>query len=141
MLSESVKNHYAVISSFLIFLTNTVFIVIAEPLVSLVGTNYANSERKIVSLTIFLCLVLNTCLMPILLQANFSADYQDSFWDLTFSDGGRNSDFGARWYTDIGPQLTISLIILSLQPILSIIVEVSYLKFMRYMQRHHWYLN
>lgn len=103
LLSEVIKNNYAVVSSFLIFLTNLAFLRIAEPLASLVGSNFSTHERVLVSLTIFLCLVLDTCVMPILLQANFSADWQDSFWDLTFSKGGRNSDFGARWYPDIGP--------------------------------------
>ena len=139
MLSTTVKNNYAVISSSLIFLTNVAFILIAEPLISLVGTNFAPNERVLVSLTIFLCLVVDTCVIPILLQANFSTDYHDSFWDLTFSEGGRNSDFGARWYPDIGPQLTLSLIILSLLPILSALAEGLHLRFMRYMQRHYWY--
>jgi hypothetical protein len=40
--------------------------------------------------------------MPILLQANFSKDYGNTFWDDSFSQGGRNSDFGASWYPDIG---------------------------------------
>jgi len=62
--------------------------------------------------------------MPILLQANFSADYKGSVWDRYFTEGGRNSDFGATWYTDIGPQLTMSLIFLSLQPLFNVIGEV-----------------
>jgi len=123
MLSETVKNNYALISSIFIFFANVALMRMAEPLAGLVGTNFANEERLLVSLTIFICLVLDTCAMPILLQANFSADWQDSFWDWTFSEGGRNSDFGARWYPDIGSQLSLSLFILSCHPIFSIIWE------------------
>lgn len=139
MLSETVKNNYTLISSIMIFLVNITFMRIAEPLASLVGTNFANQERLLVSLTIFLCLVLDTCAMPILLQANFSADWLDSFWDWTFSEGGRNSDFGSRWYPDIGPQLTLSLLILSCHPILSVIWEWITLKITRSFLRNHWY--
>ena len=86
----------------MILLANAVFIYWTEHLVSLVGMNFATNERVLVSFTLFGVLLLNTCVMPILLQANFSKDYGDTFWDASFSQGGRNSDFGATWYPDIG---------------------------------------
>lgn len=139
MLSAAFSTHYAIISCTAIFLGNMLFILIAEPLVALIGMNYATNEQVAVSLTIFLCLLLNSCAVPILLQANFSADYQDGFWDSTFSDGGRNSDFGATWYPDIGPQLAINAIALSVQPILNVMAEMTKLRYMRHMQRTRWY--
>ena len=139
MLSEGFKNNYALISSFIIFAINNFLIFTAEPLVGLVGINFATNERAIVSLTIFVCLVLNTCVMPMLLQANFSADYPNTFMDLTFSEGGRNSDFGANWYDDIGAQLLISLFLLSLQPIFNTFFEMIFLKTLRYIRRFYWY--
>lgn len=75
MLSEAFNNYYALISSSVIFVSNLIFIRISEPLVALIGMNYATNERIAVSFTIFMCLFLNSCLVPILLQANFSADY------------------------------------------------------------------
>jgi hypothetical protein len=102
LLSESFNNHYSAISSLMILLANTVFIYWTEYLVSLVGMNFATNERVLVSFTLFGVLLLNTCVMPILLQANFSKDYGNTFLDAAFSQGGRNSDFGATWYPDIG---------------------------------------
>ena len=101
LFSEALYNHYAVISSFTIFLGNILFIYLAQPLVKLIGFSYKTNERVCVSVTIFICLVFNSMVMPILLQANFSQDYSGSFWDWSFSKGGRNSDFGPTWYTDI----------------------------------------
>ena len=141
MLAQGVNDHYAIVSSFFIFVTNWIFIRLAEPLVAMVGVNFATGERVLVSFTIFLCLVLDTCVMPILLQANFSGDWKDSFLDITFSQGGRNSDFGASWYTDIGPQMTLSLLLLSLQPLFSVIAEVIHLKLTRCLQRNCWYAS
>lgn len=102
MLTEVFSNYYALISSSVILVSNLIFISISEPLVALIGMNYATNERIAVSFTIFMCLFLNSCVVPILLQANFSADYHESIWDLSFSVGGRNSDFGQDWYPDIG---------------------------------------
>lgn len=75
MLSDAFNNHYAIISCTAIFIGNALFVIIAEPLVALIGMNHATNERVAVSLTIFFCLVLNSCAVPIMLQANFSADY------------------------------------------------------------------
>jgi hypothetical protein len=67
IISETFKNNYAMISCMLIFIMNMTFYFIAEPIVRLVGTNYATNERAMVSCTIFLCFVLNALLMPIIL--------------------------------------------------------------------------
>jgi hypothetical protein len=89
------------ISSVVILIVNIVLSKIAEPLVCLIGTNQLTQERNITSFAIFWIFLINSCFIPIMLQANFSVDYKDSFMDLTFSAGGRNSDFGAYWYPDI----------------------------------------
>lgn len=103
------------------------------------GFNHRSNERVAVSFVIFMSFLMNSFVMPILLQANFSADYSHSFWDLTFSDGGRNSDFGPTWYTDIGTQLTINLVLLSLLPLLIVLTEHVTLKLNRYMNINFWY--
>jgi hypothetical protein len=123
----------------MILVVNSFFICSTEYFVSMVGMNFATNERILVSFTLFNCLLLNTCVMPILLQANFSRDYGDTFWDKSFTLGGRNSDFGATWYPDIGAQLIISAILLALQPVFNIIAEVFALKINRYMSRKYWY--
>lgn len=59
--------------------------------------------------------------------------------DKTFSEGGRNSDFGHSWYNDIGNQLLIGMIVLSLQPIFNTFFELIVLKSLRYLRRFHFY--
>lgn len=103
MLSEVFSNYYAIFSGIMILVVNCTFYLIIPKLISLIGLNYALNERIWISISIFASLLLNTCLVPLLLQANFSADYPDSIWDRYLSEGGRNSDFGPSWYTDIGP--------------------------------------
>lgn len=58
---------------------------------------------------------------------------------MTYSLGGRNSDFGANWYPDIGLQLVINALALSLQPVVNVLGEIIGLRYKRYMQRNHWY--
>ena len=45
--------------------------------------------------------------------------------DQSFSAGGRNSDFGAQWYPDIGSQLLLCATILSIQPIAYVLFEIA----------------
>lgn len=123
----------------MILLVNCSFYLFIPKLISLIGLNYALNERIWTSISIFNALLLNTCLVPLLLQANFSADYPGSVWDRYLSEGGRNSDFGSSWYTDIGPQLTVSLILLSLQPLFNILAETIALKLSIWYKMNHSY--
>jgi hypothetical protein len=110
---------------------NLLMIFGAEPLVKLIGLHYKTNERVAINITIFMCLLLNSMILPILLQANFSKDYPGSIWDSIFSAGGRNSDFGDTWYTDICSQLTLTLFLLALMPVVLVIIEATQLKLMR----------
>ena len=103
---------------------NLLIIFMIEPLIKLVGINYQTTQRMLTSVAIFACLLLNSMVMPILLQANFSTDYPDSIWNFLFDATGRNSDLGAFWYSDITSQLTINLVLLSLMPVLIVAVEM-----------------
>jgi len=91
------------------------------------------------SVTIFVCLLLNSCILPMLLQANFSTDYPGSFMDNTFSFGGRNSDFSSNWYRDIGPQLILNLVFLSILPVIMVTAEYLQLRANRFFKRHFYY--
>ena len=81
---------------------NFIYLNIVDYLVKFIGLHWASKERSNISGTVFLCLIFNSFLVPLLLQANFSADYKGSFIDVMFSKGGRNSDMGSNWYRDIG---------------------------------------
>jgi hypothetical protein len=58
------------------------------------------------SFLIFLTLLFDACVIPILVRANFREI------GITFFDG-RNTDFGPYWYPDLGYQMLINLAILS----------------------------
>lgn len=52
------------------------------------------------SFTIFICLILDTIALPVLIGANF-VEYNDKkFLDRVFT--GKNTDFGDMWYQDVG---------------------------------------
>jgi len=69
------------ISSLVVLIVNIVLLKIAEPLVSLIGINQLTQERNQASFILFMIFLTNSCIIPILLQGNFSSDYKDSFMD------------------------------------------------------------
>jgi hypothetical protein len=71
----------------------------------------------------FVALVFNQMVMPILVQANFSKKFPNTWFDFLFSSGGRNSDFGSTWYQDMGTQLVLSLFLTSLIPIIVVLID------------------
>jgi len=137
-MSAATLEYYPVITGFTIFVCNLLFIFFCQPLIQLIGINYKTNERVVTSLTIFTCLLLNSMIMPILLQANFSTDYPGSFWDSLFTKGGRNSDFGPQWYLDISSQLMVNLVMLSLMPVFIVLVEMIKLRIVRFFKRRQY---
>jgi len=112
-----------------------------QPLVQLIGLNYATSERNIISATIFICLVINSCAVPILLSGNFSIDYPGSTIDTLFSIGGRSGDFDSNWYRDTSSQLTSAMLVLTFMPVLIFLVELVHLKVNRFYKKKFKYAN
>jgi len=107
------QQHFYLLSSLLILTTNLAFTLIASPLIQFIGYKFTSEERGTTSLAIFLVTLLNSGVMPLMLQANFSADYKGSLVDWLFSSGGRNSDFGPSWYPDIASQLHLTLLLMA----------------------------
>lgn len=135
MFSELFTHHYGILTSLMTLFINSLLIVMVEPLVQMIGLHYKTNESVLISTSIFICLLLNSCILPLLLQANFSADYPGSIMDKTFSFGGRNSDFSANWYKDIGPQLHLNLFFLALMPVFMIVGEWVSLKIVRFYKK------
>lgn len=102
----------------------------------MVGFNEATSERNAIATTIFICFLINSCLVPVLLSGNFSIDYPASLVDMAFSIGGRSGDFDSNWYRDTSAQLTSAIVVLSLQPILFFLAEVVFLNLSRSWKRN-----
>lgn len=123
--------------AFFIFVPfNALFLLIAGPLVKLIGFNEATRERNAIALTVFICFVINSCLVPILLSGNFSVDYPATFIDSVFSVGGRSGDFDSNWYRDTSSQLTSAIVVLTFQPVLFFIAEIIHVKFDRSYKRN-----
>lgn len=120
---------------------NSVFLAISGPLVRMIGFNEATKERNAIAFTIFICFLINSCLVPILLSGNFSIDYPGGLFDTVFSIGGRSGDFDSNWYRDTSSQLTSAILVLTFQPILFFMAEVVYLKFSRSYKRNFKYNN
>lgn len=47
----------------------------------MIGFNEATYERNAIATTVFICFLINSCLVPILLSGNFSVDYPASYVD------------------------------------------------------------
>lgn len=123
LLSTLITNYYGILTSLSNFVINVIIMLFAESLIFAIGLHHKNTERVVVNVVLFFCLILNSMVLPLLLQANFSTDYPDSLVDHLFSAGGRNSDFNSTWYDDISSQLTLTLILLSLMPLVLVYIE------------------
>ena len=140
MVTSAFSNHYALLLALFIFIPfNALFLGLSGPLVQMIGFNEATSERNEIATTIFICFLINSCLVPILLSGNFSVDYPASFFDMAFSIGGRSGDFDSNWYRDTASQLTSAIIVLTLQPILFFLSEVVFLKISKSWKRNVTY--
>jgi hypothetical protein len=142
LVSEQFSQHYALLLAIFIFVPfNALFLYGVQPLVQLIGLNYATSERNIISATIFICLVINSCAVPILLSGNFSIDYPGSTIDTLFSIGGRSGDFDSNWYRDTSSQLTSAMLVLTFLPVLIFLVEVVHLNVNRFYKKTFKYAS
>ena len=116
----------------MVLVSNTMFILLTEPLVKLVRTHSLSTERVLVSFSLFLALIMDSCVMPILVRSNFK-EYGVSAFD------GRNTDFGSTFYPDVGHQLLLNLLILSLRPVINVSSEVAFIKFDRWLKTKYLY--
>ena len=70
------------------------------PVLSRVGFHLRTQEYLLVSVIIFVCLTIDTLLIPLLNGANFFEYHDKRFLNKIFK--GKNTDFGDDWYQDIG---------------------------------------
>lgn len=138
LVSSFITNYYGILTSTSNFIINLAIMLFAETLIFAIGLHYKTTERVLVNVVLFVCLILNSMLLPLMLQANFSADYPDSLLDHLFSAGGRNSDFNSTWYEDISSQLTLTLIFLSLMPLILVYIEALQLKLTKWILKRKY---
>jgi hypothetical protein len=80
--------------------------------------------------------MIDTVFISVLYRVNLS-EYEDFGIFLS----GKNTDFGATWYSDICYLLMINLLILSIRPILTIMYQVIKLRLFRYRVINYAYKN
>jgi hypothetical protein len=78
-------------------------------------------------------------LLPILIGANF-IEYKDKeFLDKTFT--GRNTDFGAEWYSEIGVQIVTTMIVFIFEPFIDIVSDYVEIWALRWYHRNFVYIK
>jgi hypothetical protein len=110
---------------------------ICEPLIKQIRYFSLEKERAAISFAMFLSLVIDACIIPILVRSNFDEYGKDSFI-VYFFNNGRYSDFGAECYPILGKQLYFTLILLSIRPILEMLGEASLIKIKRSIKNHSY---
>jgi hypothetical protein len=70
---------------------------------------------------LFVCLFIDTILLPFLIGANFVEYKSNSFLDKNFV--GKNTDFGAEWYKDVGVKIVVTMIIFIFNPFIDFLAD------------------
>lgn len=104
----------------MIIIFNTLFYVFTPPAVRTIGLSRKTDEVRMIASGITYCLLVDMILMPIVIGMNLSEyteyDKEDLVEDTLNFLGikwGRNTDFGAKWYTDTGEILMLTMFIFS----------------------------
>lgn len=113
-----------------IIIFNSLFYVFTPPAVQSIGLSLKTDETRMICNGITYCLLVDMIVLPLLIGMNLS-EYttfgeQDAVEDFLNALGimwGRNTDFGARWYTDTGAIIMMTMLIFSFQPAIDWLVE------------------
>ena len=129
LISSFFDNNFQWIASLVVFVTNYIFFLSPDFLSGLIGHENYTNERNATSFILFLGIFGNSVLLPILVHANFQ-EYGLGLASLS----GRNTDFGATWYLDLGYQLCLNLFLLSLRPVFVSLEELAYHSFQQFIK-------
>lgn len=129
LVSSFFDRNFQWIASLVVFLTNYIFFLSADSLSGIIGHQNYTSERNATSFILFLSIFANSVLLPILVHSNFQ-EYGLGLASLS----GRNTDFGATWYLDLGYQLCLNLFLLSLRPVFVSLEEHAYHTFQKFIK-------
>ena len=111
--------YYWIVSSFII-VYNYLFYVLAKPILLKVGFHLRTQQERLIQLTVFLCLCIDTIVLPMLIGSNF-VEYGSKFLNQNFT--GLNSDFGELWYKDVGLQFVVTMFLFAFSPLLDFLIE------------------
>lgn len=116
--------------SIVIIIFNAFFYILTPPFIQKIGLNLKTDETRMIVNAITICLVVDMIVLPMTIGMNLQ-EYtvmgkddivEDVLWFLGIY-WGRNTDFGANWYTDTGNIIMMTMLIFSFQPIIDFITE------------------
>ena len=85
----------------------------------------------LISFTLFVCLFIDTIILPFFIGANFVEYKSKKFLDKYFV--GRNTDFGAEWYTEVAVKIVATMFVLVFNPFIDFVAD--YIE----LCAHRWY--
>ena len=108
------------IVSVVVIVYNILIYMIIEIIMNRVGYRMQTVQHKIIHHLIFVCLVVDTALFPVILNIN----WKDHDW---YAPGevfykGHYTDINDEWMKDIGEIIAVSIVIQALQPVWSVLV-------------------
>jgi len=109
------------------------------PVLSLVGFHVKTYEYKLVSFIIFICLFIDTIILPLFNGANLIEYHDRNLLDSVFT--GHNTDFGEEWYATIGYQYVTTMTIFTVNPFIDFVIEYIELSIFRCYARRFVYKN
>lgn len=133
------SSYYFILTSILIIIYNSFFYTFTYPVISMIGYHTRTEENSVVSQMIIVCLVIDMILLPFMIGMNLIEYGSVKVNFLSFFNTGKHTDFGAEWYSDIGKQLMITMIVFSLQPFIDFLTESLVLKGCRSCKRRFVY--
>lgn len=84
------------------FISSYFMLVATEPLIKKIRMFSFEQERTAISLAMYVILIVDTCLIPVMVRSNFK-EYGSQSWLVYFFNNGRYSDFTDEWYQVVGP--------------------------------------
>ena len=121
VLYQKLDSYYYIIVSVFIIVYNYLLAIITKPILKQVGFHLRTHEEKLISVVIFVCMCIDTIVLPIMIGANF-VEYRDrDFLNKFFT--GDNTDFGFSWYQEIGTEYVVTLLTIGLSPALDFLLE------------------
>ena len=97
---QKFSSSYYWLTSILIIVYNALFYIFTWPVVCYIGYIHKTDLNKVVCLTIVVCLIVDMIFLPIMIGMNL-VEYGHLSW-FKFFNSGKHTDFGAKWYTDVG---------------------------------------
>ena len=112
---------YYIFATLMIFVFNAFFYMIIEPLIDKIGYHHKTDQNALVMFTVFVCLCADMIALPVIIGFNFEEHFDQQLIGEVFK--GKYTDFSDEWFKDVGYQITLSIFIFALMPIVNQFVE------------------